>query len=895
MRMRVLRWLVPSALTLLSLAFALTPAGTIIRNQAIARVGDEVYYSNVVETLVQPVCRPDLRPDGEVGNPGQEASVTQGGRAYLLYTLTNAGNDTYSFTLGTLVSGASDWTPVATAFYLDENQNAQRDPGEPAVTWIRLDPDESADLLLEVVAPTGQVGDLWITPTAKCPSGEADEDNFALVRLVSGPSLAVSKSFFPTEVRPGDETEVEIWVRNVGDAPAEGVYLTDDLAPLSDAFAYVPGSATAPKGEVEYRAAGGADWLQEEPEEVGAIRLFLPRLLVGEEAYLRFALAAKPGAPPGSWENVALAEGPGGPVNAVSRVEVLPVYEHHLGPKGNPRALPGGEGSPDDWQRAELYEDQTYCFGHTLENAGNAADSYVLEPIGVPEGVDLTLVRSGVPLELPLPLAGGEQLDFELCLVVPEPRDEPFVVELVARSVATGAENRTYDEVTKVWPLATVALEKSVEPEGTVPVNTELVYTLRAVNKSPFALTDVVVVDELDPHLVYLESTPPATYDEGRHRLIWRLERLDPGATFEAKVKVRVAKDTPDDTRIHNRFTLRSAQLPNPLVSNEVPTPVWSSGLLITKEVNPKLARYGDRLTYTLRVHNPSTATMVTDITDTPDPYLEYIPGTAKPWEPEVKDGKLIWRQVRLAPGETITITYEMRVLPGAPEKLHNVVYAVGKGASGAEAEAEARARTQTVERVFQRRTATLIGRVYFDFDEDGVFDEGQDRPLPGARIILSDGRQVVTDYEGRYAFRDIPAGPWLVTLDRASAPFEPLPHPEADEEGYAHRVRAEGLTISDFPLRGPEGLIAAWRKTRLEMGPFRVDKELIPLPDGRVRVVLHLVSEKPLPDFTLRDPLPTGGEKVFHFPVFEGEKTITYEFQGPPIMTDPEVRWRYP
>ena len=84
-------------------------------------------------------------------------------------------------------------------------------------------------------------------------------------------------------------------------------------------------------------------------------------------------------------------------------------------------------------------------------------------------------------------------------------------------------------------------------------------------------------------------------------------------------------------------------------------------------------------------------------------------------------------------------------------------------------------------------------------------------------------------------------------------------------------------------------------RRTSLVMGPLRVDKSLIPLEGERYRIVLHLQSSEALPELTLRDPLPGGGEKVFEFATFVGEKTITYELEGKAALTDPEVRWRYP
>ncbi|RIH88746.1 hypothetical protein Mlute_00534 [Meiothermus luteus] len=346
---------------------------------------------------------------------------------------------------------------------------------------------------------------------------------------------------------------------------------------------------------------------------------------------------------------------------------------------------------------------------------------------------------------------------------------------------------------------------------------------------------------------------------------------------------------------IRNQATAQADGQTRP--SNPVETRV-SLSLLLSKEVDRKEASVGDRLVYTLTLVNPGQAPLLVDLEDQPPAGTRYVPGTAAPAEPSLEGNKLRWQGLRLGVGpgqDRLVLSYALQVLPGAPERLVNIATATAaREGQGAQARAvlSATAVVKLQQGVFAP-PHNLLGRVFLDADRDGRYTAGLDVPLPGARVLLSNGLQTLTDGEGRYSFRNLVGGLWEVMLEPASAPFRPLPHPEALGDGYRHRVRVEGLTTSDFPLEYPAGLARAQRETTLEFGPLKVEKKLLPLPGG-VRVVLVLRSAETLTDLTLTDPLPEGGERVFRFEQFQGETTLTYDLPGGPL-TDPQVRWRYP
>ncbi|WP_460414128.1 hypothetical protein [Thermus hydrothermalis] len=884
-RRRIAPGLWVGLLWLLSLAFALTPAGTVIRNQAVAWVGEERHLSNVAETVVRPLCLPQLSPDGTQESPGQVASISPGGYAYLPYVLTNGGNDRFTFGLGYAL-GPRDFDPEEVALFPDPNGDALPD-GHP-ITEATLDMGESLRLVVRVKAPLAATGSLLLSPIARCSDGAEDRENWARLEARQGPALSLEKAM-PQTARPGEEVPVVLRVRNLGESEAQGVAVADLPLPLP----FVPGSAQAPKGQVEY--FDGQAWTSQEPPAVRGVRLLLPRLLPGEEATLTFRLRVPPATPPGLVENRAVATGPGGPAEGRAVLRVLPFYAHHLGPGGNPRALPGGEDSQDDRQAGRALAGQPLCFLHTLENAGTVGDSYALRVEGVPLGVDVWLEDpAGTPLPNPLALGPGERRDLKVCYRAQGAA--AFAAKVVARSLATGAENATWDDLEAVGEEALVLLKEADPPAGTtLRPGQEVVYTLRVRNAFG-PLAQAVVEDALSPHLEFLSASHGGVYNPQGHKVVWTLDPLPLGETV-LTLRARVKADTPDDALLENAFTLRAREAPNPVASNPVRHPVFGANLLLRKEVSPRVARIGDLLTYRLTLENPSSAPLAVRLTDTPPPGTRYEPGTARlcegstPLEPQVVEGKLVWEGLSLPAKGKLCLTYALRLLPQAPKELINTAEALGLSGQGAVvASGQAQALAQVDPGPFALG-GVLLGRVFLDLDGDGVYGRG-DIPLPGARVLLANGVQALTDSQGRYAFRDL-SGLHQVMLDPASAPFPPRPLPEDLGEGYRKRVLVQGATVADFPLVPPKGWVRVERSTVLRMGPLVVEKRLLRMGE-KVLVELKLRSGETLPDFTLTDPLPEGGEKAFHYPEFAGEETLVYEV-GQAFLTDPEVRWRYP
>ncbi len=873
----------------MSIAWA-APAGTVIRNQAAAIVNGQVYLSNEVETLVQAVCVPAVTPNGSLASPGQRTTTPASGTAYFAYRLQNLGNQSFLFSLSWLQNGAS-WTPSAVRFYLDANANAQLDPGEPEVNSLRLDMGQEARLIMAVQTPPSASDELLISPVAACPDGTRDENNFSSIRIGTGPALSLVKSVDANPVRQNQAVGFTLRVQNLGSARAAGpIYVEDRLdIPELSGLVYLAGSASAAKGRLEY--FDGANWSSLEPASVHGLRLVLDGLEVGEEAVFSFRMQVATDAAPGERMNLARATSSEGSAQAQVSLQVAAEYAHALGPIGNPQAA-----GTADRQEAEVLAGQPYCFRHTLLNTGNAPDTYTLEAVGLPSGVNLTYrTMGGASLSTPITLAPGNTLDFQACVSALPAGTPAFEFSLLARSGNTGNTDPTVDRVARVWDLSQIVLFKSSSSGPTVSPGQGVEYSLQVENPLPFAIPNVQVEDVLDSHLEFLSASDGGVFDPGTRTVRWNLT-LAARSTLTLRLRVRVSAAAPDNAAIVNRFSLRSAEIGNPLVSNSVTLRVQAAALLLEKRVEPRKARVGDLLTYTLTAVNAGPVPLTVRLEDTPDPHLQYQAGSASPAEPTQQNGRLVWENLTLAPGARVEIRYRMRVLAGAGSELKNIVQATGDSAGGTAVASAVASATVQIEQGALAAPHLLMGRVFLDTNRDGLYTAGLDVPLPGARVVLGNGWQALTDAEGRYSFRNLTGGVWEVMLEPASAPFPPLPHPEAQGAGYRHRVRVEGLTVSDFPLERPAGLARAQRQTVLEFGPLRLSKQLLPLPEG-FRVVLVLESAESLNDLTLTDPLPGGGERVFQFAQFQGRQTLTYDLDGSlaPHLTDPQVRWRYP
>lgn len=205
------------------------------------------------------------------------------------------------------------------------------------------------------------------------------------------------------------------------------------------------------------------------------------------------------------------------------------------------------------------------------------------------------------------------------------------------------------------------------------------------------------------------------------------------------------------------------------------------AGLQIVKSADRARADIGETITYRVEVHNP-TAANVNDVVikDLLPPSFHYASGSAlisvgaaaeQSIEPEIQGNELLFRISEIPHGATARLLYRVRVGANAREgDQENLAIATATFPSGEKVQSQpARAVVHVSAGVFSTQQV-LVGRVFVDTNGNGQFD-ASDRPVPGARLFLSNGQSVITDSVGLYNFPSLGDGPQVISLDPVSLP----------------------------------------------------------------------------------------------------------------------------
>lgn len=459
---------------LLGLALAQqTPAGTNISNQASASYIDSAGQprtttSNQVITVVQQVYSFSITPDGTTTTPGQTRTALAGAPVYFSYTVSNTGNGTDTINLTLAQDTGDNFDLTGTNIYLDANCNGTLDSGETSpITSVTLSrqgtPGASACVIvagtIPATATNGQFGNINLQGTSAGSPSTTDNNNWARATATTAAILTATKSATPSgAVTPGNTITYTISGSNTGGSPASGVsvsgltgtgILISDIIPSGLTVSTMPtGSAGA--GTVSYvYSTDGTNWNTLTSSNLpltgdGTIRVGM--FISGSGAFFpqtasytfSFQATVPATAPAGtSYPNSATVSYNDGTANQTTTSNTTnntaaSRYSVAIGGTGT-SAVDGA----DTQTIATATSGSTVTFNSTLQNTGNAPDSFTLSLGPSTIGTCTILQSDGItPLSGPVgPLAAGAIYNVVVQCAIPASQTTGGSVTLTATSV----------------------------------------------------------------------------------------------------------------------------------------------------------------------------------------------------------------------------------------------------------------------------------------------------------------------------------------------------------------------------------------------------------------------------------------------------------------------------
>lgn len=321
---------------------------------------------------------------------------------------------------------------------------------------------------------------------------------------------------------------------------------------------------------------------------------------------------------------------------------------------------------------------------------------------------------------------------------------------------------------------------------------------------------------------------------------------------------------------------------PGPAVHIDIPLDPGSTALTITKSVAKAVAGNGDFVPYSLSLANndPLFPLVGAQIADRMPIGFRYQKGSATLnglalADPTISaDGRTLTFTVpNIAAASTAVIKYVLQITPSAPTgNAENTAVATGGYTSNT-----ARA-TLVVREDLYRNKSILIGRVIDGSCDDTVDNDA--KGLAGARVVLQDGTQVLTDKEGRWHMDNLRPGTHVVQLDLDSLPkdYEVM---ECEKN-----TRFAGRTYSQFVnLQGGTMWRADFHVQKKAPVALRLTQSLgVKSSEENTIVSLAILSSTEVTGYSATLILPTGTRFVPGSAVLNGEKIADPEISGPAL-----------
>ena len=318
---------------------------------------------------------------------------------------------------------------------------------------------------------------------------------------------------------------------------------------------------------------------------------------------------------------------------------------------------------------------------------------------------------------------------------------------------------------------------------------------------------------------------------------------------------------------------------PGPAVHIDIPLDLGSTAVSITKTVSKAVIGTGEFAPYTLSVINndPLYPLVGTQVADHMPIGFRYQKGSTTlngllVADPLISaDGRTLTFTVpSIAAAATATIKYVLQVTPSAPTgPAENTATATGGYTSNT-----ARATTVVREDLY-RNESILIGRVIDGSCDDEVGNDT--KGLKGARVLLENGTQILTDKEGRWHMDNVRPGTHVVQLDLDSLPknYEVMSCEKNSRfagRTYSQFVNLQGgaLWRADFHVQKKAPI--ALRLTQ-SIGAKDVDEKTI--------VSLAILSATEVTGYSATIILPAGTQFIAGSAKLNGESVADPESSG--------------
>jgi uncharacterized repeat protein (TIGR01451 family) len=219
------------------------------------------------------------------------------------------------------------------------------------------------------------------------------------------------------------------------------------------------------------------------------------------------------------------------------------------------------------------------------------------------------------------------------------------------------------------------------------------------------------------------------------------------------------------------------------VLHNHVPLdPLTSGAILVSKTGDKSVAEVADSVRYFIRMRNttanPIAAVKVEDLMPAG---FRYIPGTTRlnnavQADPAGGIGRALTFNIGQIPGNaTVELSYYVRLGVGSQQGDGiNRATAVFAGANGAPVRSNTALFKVNVQGGVFGNEGCIIGKVFVDCDgnaSQGNESGSRELGIPGVRLVMLDGTNILTDSEGKYSICGVQPQTHVIKVDKTTLP----------------------------------------------------------------------------------------------------------------------------